>query len=176
MPRITVPPREELQADQQAVYDAIVQGPRGGIYGPTVAWLSHPVVAQPAQALGAALRFEGLLPGALRELAILVTARHWKAPYEWAHHAPLALKEGLAPEIVEALKLDRVPVFTSDQEFLVYRVARRLLSAKTLDAALYEEAKTSFTEKGLVELVALVGYYSLVAMTLTAFEILPEEH
>ena len=88
-----------LMGRKREVYNTIAGGPRGGVRGPFVALLQCPDIADYVQGLGAHLRFEGALPGPLRELAILMTARFWTAAYEWCAHVTIAEKEGLAPAV-----------------------------------------------------------------------------
>ena len=100
-----------LAGRKREVYDTIAGGPRGGVRGPFVALLQCPDIADYVQGLGAHLRFEGALPGPLRELAILMTARFWTAAYEWCAHVTIAEKEGLALEVITAISDKKTPEF-----------------------------------------------------------------
>jgi 4-carboxymuconolactone decarboxylase len=95
---------ESLTPDQRRVYDAILSGPRGVVQGPLRVWLNSPELADRAQALGAFCRYHTTLPPRLSELAIITTGAYWKAGFEWAVHAPIALKAGLDPDAVEAIR------------------------------------------------------------------------
>jgi len=162
--------RELLDAAQRHVYEAVVAGPRGASVGPIPFWLRSPGLADPAQRLGAFLRFESELPAKLRELAILVTARATTAQYEWFMHRPIAEHAGLDPSIIEAIAGRKRPGFADPDEELVYDLASGLARTCRIEAALYARGLARFGERGLVELVVLVGYYTMVAMTLNAFE------
>jgi 4-carboxymuconolactone decarboxylase len=95
---------EKLNAEQRQVYDAILSGPRGIVEGPLRVWVTSPGLANHAQALGAFCRYNTSLPPRLSELAILVTGSYWRAGFEWAVHAPIAIKAGIAPAIAEAIR------------------------------------------------------------------------
>jgi len=101
---------ETMTDAQRTVYENIIQGPRGGLRGPFKALLHAPELADLVQGVGGHLRFDGALRGDLRELAILVTARHIRAQYEWFAHAPIGEKDGLDPAIVEAIRTGAEPV------------------------------------------------------------------
>jgi 4-carboxymuconolactone decarboxylase len=137
--------------------------------GPVQFWLKGPGVADPAQRLGAFLRFKSELPAKLRELAILVTARTTTAQYEWYIHRPLAERAGLSSAVAAAIAERTDPVFADEDEALTYAVAEALAKTHGLDDALFAKGLARFGERGIVELVALVGYYTMVAMTLNAF-------
>ncbi|HUA78613.1 MAG TPA: carboxymuconolactone decarboxylase family protein [Acetobacteraceae bacterium] len=160
---------EKLDEEQKRVYDAVIAGPRGGVRGPVPFWLKSPGLADPAQRLGAFLRFESGLAPKLRELAILVTARASTAQYEWYMHRPLAEKAGLEPAIADAIAARGEPAFADDDEALTYALAVSLTKTHGIDEALFRRGLARFGERGMVELVGLVGYYTMVAMTLNAF-------
>ncbi len=164
---------ETMTDAQRTVYENIIQGPRGGLRGPFKALLHAPELADLVQGVGGHLRFDGALRGDLRELAILVTARHIRAQYEWFAHAPIGEKDGLDPAIVEAIRTGAEPVIADEQTALVYRFAKKLHEEHCLDDATYAAAVDEFGHAGVVELVVLCGYYTLIGFTLNAFEILP---
>jgi 4-carboxymuconolactone decarboxylase len=116
-----------------------------------------------------------MFPAKLSEIAILVTARHYTAHYEWWAHKRLALKGGMDPKIIEAIRDRRTPVFEDAKGKTIYEVAKSLHEGHGLSKTLYDEAVQVLTERGLVEVIGLCGYYSLVSMTLNTFEFgLPE--
>ncbi len=175
MSRLPTIAPEALDPAQRRVYDTVLSGPRKSVPAPVRIWLRSPGLADPAQRLGAFLRFESELPAKLRELAILLTARATTAQYEWSMHRPLAEKAGLAPAIIEAIAARTPPRFEDADEALTYELATALTRTFTLDETLYARGLTRFGERGLVEFVVLVGYYTMVAMTLNAFQAdLPE--
>jgi 4-carboxymuconolactone decarboxylase len=176
MSRIPLPTLESMNPQQRAVYDNIVSGPRGRLVGPLRAVLHNPDLAERWQRLGEILRFDTVLPPKLNELAILVTARRWNSQIEWYIHSEAALNAGLAAEIIESLKQSRQPSFADESEALVYEYARQLHTHGTVEAALYEKAVQAWGPQGVVELTAVIGYYTMVSMTLNVHEIpMPDE-
>lgn len=171
MPRIHLPTPEELDVQQRAVYDKVVSGPRGRLRGPLRVALYNPALADCWQALGAQLRYCTQLPPALSELAILVTARHCNSPFEWDAHRPEAERGGLPQAIIEAVLARTTPAAMDTRQSAVYHYALELNRSKSVSDATYAAALALFDARTLVELTALVGYYTLVAMTLNAHEI-----
>jgi len=175
-PRIPLPAPAEMNAAQTAVYDKIISGPRGRLVGPLRAALHNPSLADRWQALGQVLRYETSLPQDLNELAILVTARHWNSELEWTIHAEAARKAKLPDTVIEAIRLCKAPDFTSEEQQDVYAFSRELLHDGTVSDATYAVIVDRWDALGAVELTALVGYYSMVAMTLNAHQIpLPDD-
>lgn len=175
MARIPLFPLESMTEEQQRVYDAVVNGPRGVVVGPLRAALHRPDLADKWQQFGEILRYRSSLPPRLSELAILVTARHWTSHLEWQQHAPAALKGGLAPEVIEAIRKGQRPAFTKEDEEAIFDFSLQLQEKKSIDDKTYQKALGLVGVQGVVELTALIGYYTMVAMTLIAHEIpLPE--
>ncbi len=165
----------EMSGEQKSIADDIAAGPRGALGGPFHAWLRSPQLADKAQKLGAFCRFGTSLSPRRSELAILVTAAHWRANYEWFAHARIAREAGHDAAVIAALKARERPEFSDDGEALVHDYVRALIDRCRISDDLHERARAQLGEAGVVELVAIVGYYSLVAMTLNAFDVpLPE--
>jgi 4-carboxymuconolactone decarboxylase len=165
----------EMSADQKQTYDESIAGKRGAPPAPMMAWLNSPEMARHATRLGGVLRFDTIFPAKLSEIAILVTARHWTSHYEWFAHKRLALKGGMEAKIIEDIRDRRTPHFDDPKAKMIYDVARSLHEAHGLSKALYEEAVSVLTLRGLVEIIGLCGYYTMVSMTLNTFEFdLPE--
>jgi 4-carboxymuconolactone decarboxylase len=168
-----IPPISEatLTEAQRRVYDKVIAGPRGNVIGPLRAVLHSPELADRWQSLGEYLRFDSCLPFALRELAIIATGRYWNSELEWLVHARLALEAGIAHHTIEAIRTANAPELTSADEAAVYGFARELLHHGTASDAAYDAIRERFGIIGIVELTALVGYYTMVAMTLNAHEV-----
>lgn len=165
----------EMSDDQKQTYDESIAGKRGAPPPPMMAWLNSPEMARHATRLGGFLRFDTVFPAALSEIAILVTARHWTAHYEWYAHRRLALKAGIDPKIIDDIRDRRTPQFGDVTAKMIYDVAKSLHEGHGLAQGLYEEAIRLLGERGLVEVIGLCGYYTLVSMTLNTFEFdLPE--
>jgi 4-carboxymuconolactone decarboxylase len=166
---------EDMTAEQRQVYDAVVSGPRGKVEGPLRAALHRPELAEKWQQFGAALRYGTSLSPRLSELAILITARAWDSQFEWYAHAPHARRAGLAPEVIEAVRTGARPEFANADERALYDYVTELQQTHSVSEGTYQRALELFDVIGLVELTALTGYYSMVAMTLNAHEIpMPE--
>lgn len=175
MPRISLFPTETMDAAQRAVHDRIVSGPRGRIQGPLRAALHNPELADRWQALGALLRYGTGLPPRLSEIAILVTGRACSSPFEWYAHRIEAEKAGIEQPIIEALLAQTEPPGLSEDDAAVYHYAMELNRHKSVSDATYAAALQRFGQRTVVELTALIGYYTMVAMTLNCHEIpLPE--
>ena len=170
MPRLPVLVPETMSDTQRAIHDKIVSGPRGSIQGPFLAWLHSPEFADRAQALGAYVRFDNALPTQLSELAILVTARHWRAQFEWWAHARIAEKAGLDPAIIAAVHAGEEPSLSTDAERAVYAFAKEMYARARVSPETYDNAVTHLGLQGTVDLVGVLGYYTLVAMTLNTFD------
>ncbi len=165
----------EMNPDQKETYEEAIAGKRGAAPAPMMAWLNSPQMARHATRLGEQLRFNTIFPPKLSEIAILVTARHWTAHYEWWAHKRLALKGGMDPQIIDDIRDRRTLRFDDPKGQMIYDVAKSLHEGHGLSKTLYEEAVTVLSERGLVEIIGLCGYYTLVSMTLNTFEFeLPE--
>lgn len=173
MARIPELDPDKLSDAQRPIYEAIASGPRGGVRGPLAVWLNRPALADSAQQLGRYCRYDSSLPPRLSELAILVTARIWDAAFEWQAHEPAARKAGLADNIIAALATDQLPAFAQPDEAAVYHVARELNLQRAISDERYREAEQLLGRDGMIDLIGVLGYYSLVSMTLKAFDIKP---
>jgi len=131
--------------------------------------LYAPELGDMLQRLGGMLRYEGVIPGALRELAILVVGRHFEADYEWWAHAKVGKKEGLSDTIIDQVMNGQVP--EDPAQATVYRFVSDLQTKKRVDDALYADAVALLGEQGVAELVFLAGYYATISHILNAFEV-----
>ena len=175
MARISLPTPETMTPEQRRVYDAVVSGPRGELRGPLRAALHRPELADKWQQLGELLRYRTSLPPHLSELAILVTARHCNCELEWHIHEGMALKAGLTRAVIEDIRIFKRPAGVDADALAIFDFADELNRRKTVSEATYRRVLERWKEIGVVELTALVGYYTMVAMTLNAHEIpLPE--
>lgn len=174
MARVKIRTPEEMSEEQRRVYNDTVAGKRGRVPAPLVAWLESPVLADRAQKLGEFVRYETSLPPRLSELAILVVARYWTAQFEWTAHKAEALKAGLDPEIIDDIAQRRAPRFKNTDEPVIYEFSVALLQTHEVPEELYRRAVEKFGQRAVVELVGILGYYTLISMTLNTFEIQPE--
>jgi 4-carboxymuconolactone decarboxylase len=160
-----------LTAEQQAVFDDIHSGPRGLVEGPLRVWLQSPAFAERAQKLGAFCRYGTRLPARLSELAIVIVGAHWRSGFEWSVHAPIAAKAGIDPKVLEAIRVGARPSITKPDERAVYRFSQELLETKRISEDAYNEVVELVGTEGAVELVGILGYYTLICMTINAFEV-----
>ncbi|HZK88722.1 MAG TPA: carboxymuconolactone decarboxylase family protein [Stellaceae bacterium] len=161
----------EMNSAQKAVVDEIVAGKRGRFGGPFQILVRAPEICKHLARLGEYLRWGSSLPPALSELAICLTARHIRANYEWHAHAPLAVEGGVPAAALEAIRTGAAPNFAAKDQALVYRLVTELIDTKRLSDASFAEAIAAFGEQGVVELGAIIGYYTAIGNALNVFEV-----
>ncbi|MCU6615614.1 MAG: carboxymuconolactone decarboxylase family protein [Achromobacter mucicolens] len=171
MSRIPLPTPDTMTDDQKRVYEKIVSGPRGRLVGPLRAALHSPELAERWQALGALLRFGTSLAPRVSELAIVVTARRWNSQIEWHIHAQAARAAGISDAVLDAIQARETPVFDNADDAVVYEFARQIQETGQVAPDLYAQAVARWDAVGVVELTAVIGYYTMVSMTLNAHEI-----
>src|SRR3954451_20655044 len=128
---------EKFSPEQKRVHEAVLAGPRGRVVGPIKVWLGNAGLGEHAQGLGAHCRFNSSLPPRLSELAICTTGAFWKANYEWFAHAPLAIKAGIDPAAVEAIRMGATPKLTKSDEQAIYDFATELLTTRRVSNATF---------------------------------------
>lgn len=169
--RIPLPDEVGLTPEQRRVVDAVIAGPRGVLVGPLRAALHRPELAEVWQRFGALLRYDTSLPPRLSELAILVTARRWNSQLEWQVHSLAAAKAGLADSVIESIRAGEPPCFDDEKDAEIYEFARQLQLCGQVGQETYEKVRSRWGPVGVVELTTLIGYYTLVSMTLNAHHI-----
>jgi 4-carboxymuconolactone decarboxylase len=157
---------DEMSAIQREVAAEIAAGPRGEVRGPFLALIHHPRLARRVQQLGELLRWESKLPPRLLELAVLVTARRWTCQHEWYMHEKLARQAGLSGDIIAEIANERVPEGMSEEERAVYAFCREAHATGRAGDDAFEAVRSRFGLDGALELLALCGYYSMMAMVL----------
>ena len=167
---------EQMNDEQRAVVEAIQAGPRGaGLRGPFNALVRSPVLCDLVQRVGAYVRFGTSIPAPLNELAICMAGRKWGAQYDFYAHRRLGIDAGLNPAILDAVAVGQRPSDMSSDETIVYEFVSDLLSTGQVSDARYGAAMDRFGERGIMDLVGAVGYYSLVSMVLNVAQVpLPE--
>ena len=178
MPAKKMPPsrlpaiaEDKLTPAQRALMESIRSGPRGQfkMSGPFYCYLHAPGFGELAQKLGAHCRFGTSLPPRLSEFAILATAQHWKSQYEWSAHAGIAEQKGVKPETIRDLRAGRTPKKAPKDERAIYAFVKELYRDKRVSSRTYKDVNALLGDAGTVELVGLLGYYAMVAMTLDVF-------
>ena len=146
----------------------VASGPRGRLDpdGPSALLLRSPELMSRTQKVGEYLRFNSSLPRRLNEFAILITARQWNAQLEWFVHQPLAVKAGLAPAVAADLAQGKRPTGMTDDEEIVYQFCKELHETKTVSDPIFKAAVDKFGERGVIDLIGLTGYYTMLAMVL----------
>lgn len=174
-PRLPDIPDQKLNARQRQLLEAMRAGPRGRASkdGPFGIYLHSPETGDFVQALGAHCRHNTVLPPRLSEFAILLTARQWRAPYEWHAHAAIAEQAGVRPRTIEAVRAGRVPTTAAKDERAMYDFVSELYATRRVSTPTYKRLHTVLGDTGMVDLVAVLGYYALVAMMLDVFEVTP---
>jgi 4-carboxymuconolactone decarboxylase len=157
---------DEMTPAQHKMVEDLVAGPRSGADGPFNVLLRSPEMGNIAQQFGAATRFNPTMPRKLNELAIIITGRHWTAQYEWIAHKRAALAAGLNPAIVDAIQNGRRPSGMAKDEEAVYTFCTELLTTKAVSDATFAAAKAAVGEKGVVDLIGVMGWYQTVSMLL----------
>jgi 4-carboxymuconolactone decarboxylase len=163
---------EGMNALQKSLRDAIYAGPRGkrqSLTGPFQIWLNAPELGLLAQAVGAHVRYKTSLSPRLSETVILATAHIWKAQYEWYAHEPQALKGGVSQKTINDIKAGRAPKSAPKDERALYDFVKEMYKTKRVSDRTYKRCHAFLGDQGMVELVGIAGYYSLIAMTLNAF-------
>ena len=171
----TIPPQDYTPEQKQAA-EAFAQARGKPPFGPFEPLMYSPDVMTLARSMGDYLRFKPKIGTTLSEMVILMTARRWTQDYEWYVHAPIAEKAGIAPEIVAAIRDGRRPARMSDDETIVYEFTAELQDTKRVSDTTYARAEARFGKPAIVDLAAISGYYTLLAMELNAARYpLPED-
>ena len=163
---------EELSPPQKAWADLISAPPRNARFTvpPYRAYIRNPDLAPKLSNLSDYLRWNTSLPPRLSEMAILIPARHWTAQYEWTAHYPLAMKGGLDPKIADAIARGTRPDGMKDDEAALYDLGIALYRDRKVSDAVYKAALEKFGERGIMDIVGIMGYYDLVSMTLITMQ------
>jgi 4-carboxymuconolactone decarboxylase len=164
--RMPAIPEAQMSPDQKRVMDEIAAGPRGRIGGPFIPLMRSPELMNRLQKVGEYLRFQNTVGLRNSEFAVLIVARHWSQPIEWAIHRPIAEKEGVLPATCDAIAEGRRPDNMTEDETLIYNVLEELRNNRSMSDPTYAQLLKRFGEQGVIDLVAHYGYYSLLAMTM----------
>ena len=157
---------DEMTPGQHTMLEHLFSGDRGGATGPFNVLLRNPEMGDLAQQFGASLRFHSSLPRKLNEMAIILTARYWTAQYEWSAHRKAAADAGLSEATIQAIANGKRPASMDPDETVVYNFGTELLNTKQVSDPVFKAVKDKFGERGVVDLVGVMGYYHFVSMIL----------
>ena len=157
---------EQMTPEQKTLTDHVLAGDRGSMNGPYNVLLRSPEMGDLAQNYGAHMRFHSSVPHKLNEFAILMTARFWNSQYEWSAHHKYALEAGLSPEVIDSVAMGKRPTSMQADEEAVYNFCDELLNTRQVSDATFSAAKDKLGERGVVDLIGVMGYYHLVSMLL----------
>ena len=166
--RLPLPATEAMDAAQREAAAQLIAGPRKGVYGPFVPLLRSPQLMERVGKVGETLRFEGVLDARIRELVTCAVARHVSNQFEWLMHAPLAVKAGVAPQALEALRVGARPRGLPRDEEVALDFSAELLQRNGVSEPVWAEAQAQFGEQGVVELTVLIGYFVMVSWLMNA--------
>ena len=161
-----IPENQMTEAQRDAVEEFKTARDTTRFGGPFVPLLRSPKMLSRARNVGDYVRFNSVLPPRLSECVILITARHWTQQYEWTAHAAIAERAGLAPEIIDAVSDGRRPDQMADDEATVYDFCMELLRTQGVSDPTYARAISLFEEKGVIDTIGIMGYYSMLAMVM----------
>ena len=171
MPPLTA---EQMTAPQRAAADELIAGPRKGVKGPFIALLRSPELMQRLQKVGEYLRYGSSLEPRVSELLMLIVARQWTQQFEWSVHVPLALRAGVSADTVAAIADGRRPAAMAADEALAYDFADEVLRARGVSDATYAAALERFGERGVIDMLGVLGYFVMISMVLNVTHT-PEE-
>jgi 4-carboxymuconolactone decarboxylase len=157
---------DEMNPAQKTMMEHLFAGERRGAGGPFNVLLRSPEMGDLAQQFGASMRFHSTLPKKLNEMAIIITARHWTAQYEWSAHRTAAAQAGLSEAIIKSIAAGKRPESMDADETVVYNFGTELLNTKQVSDPVFKAMKDKFGERGVVDLVGVIGYYGLVSALL----------
>jgi len=168
--RLDILDRKNMTPQQLELYDRIA-GKRGAVRGPFNLWLYSPDLCDKVESLGRFVRFDSSLDPRLRDLAILAAARHWDSSYMWHSYSKRATETGVTDDVIAAIRERRTPPFKRPDDKAVFEYAAELLAKHHVAKPTFDTALASIGKTAIVELTALIGNYSMVAMALNAFEV-----
>jgi 4-carboxymuconolactone decarboxylase len=176
VPRLALIDEAHMNEAQHSLMDALRAGPRGKSItprGPFAVWLHAPEFGHLAQALGGHCRYKTALSPRLSEFAILCTARLWRAQYEWFAHEPMAEKAGVKTKTIADLRGGREPKSAPKDERAIYTFVQELYKTNRVSDRAYKRLNVFLSDAAMVELVGILGYYSMISMTLNVFRMMP---
>jgi 4-carboxymuconolactone decarboxylase len=166
---------EEMDEAQQAAAQALIAGPRGAVLGPFIPLLRSPELMNRLQKVGEYIRFQSALETRINEWLMLIVSRQWTQQFEWCTHYPLALKAGMKQDVLDALAEGRRPQSMAEDEEVAYEVCDELVRTHGVSDETYRRAVTSFGERGVIDMVGLIGYFTNISMIMNVARTPPQK-
>ncbi len=164
--RMPALPMDTMDDAQKAAAQELINGPRGAVFGPFIPLLRSPELMNRLQKVGEYLRYQSALETRINEFVMLIVSRQWTQQFEWCMHYPLAIKAGMKQEVLDALAQGRRPVGMAQDEEIAYDVCDELERMHGVSDATYRRAVEAFGERGLLDMIGLIGYFSTVSMVM----------
>lgn len=164
--RMPALPPEQMDAAQKAAAQALIDGPRGAVFGPFIPLLRSPELMDRLQRVGEYLRFQSALETRINEFVMLVVSRQWTQQFEWCMHYPLAQKAGVRTEVLDALAEGRRPPGMAPDEEAAYDFCDELERTRGVSDATYARVVALFGERGVLDMLGLIGYFTTVSMVM----------
>ncbi len=173
--RMPALPPEEMSQTQKTAAQALIDGPRGAVFGPFIALLRSPELMNRLQKVGEYLRFDSILAPRISEFVMLIVSRQWSQQFEWCMHYPLALRAGVRQDVLDALAQGCRPPGMAQDEKAAYDFCDELARTHGVSDATYQRAVAAFTEAGVIDMTGLIGYFTTVSMVLNVARTPPME-
>lgn len=173
--RMPALPMEAMDEAQKAAAQELINGPRGAVFGPFIPLMRSPELMNRLQKVGEYLRYQSALETRINEFVMLIVSRQWTQQFEWCMHYPLAIKAGMKQEILDALAQGRRPAGMAQDEEIAYDVCDELERMRGVSDATYRRAVEAFGERGLLDMIGLIGYFSTVSMVMNVARTPPME-
>ena len=159
----------DMNQEQRKIYDDIASGPRGSVRGPLAVWMHRAGLADKAQSLGEYCRYSSSLEPLLSEFAICLIARVWGSGYEWKVHSKIAIEAGVDQDVIKSISQGKMPSLMSEEQQAIYEFTMTLNKNKKISDELYEKTYKILGKDRIVDLVGILGYYTLISMTINVF-------
>lgn len=164
--RMPALPMNEMDDAQKAAAQELIAGPRGAVFGPFIPLLRSPELMNRLQKVGEYLRYQSALETRINEFVMLIVSRQWTQQFEWCMHYPLALKAGMKQEILDALAEGRRPSGMAQDEEIAYDICDELERTHGVSDTTYRRALDVFGERGILDMIGLIGYFNTVSMVM----------
>jgi len=171
-PRFQEPDPAAMDAETRRVYDMVL-GKRGKLPGPFRIWLANPEFSEIAETFGRRVRFGSGLSRRVVELATIIACRNAKAQYAWHSHRNAAREVGIPEDVIVAIRDGRKPTIADETEAAVYDFCHEVLENKSVSDETFHRIDRLIGRPALIDLMGLIGFYGVVAITLNAFDIPP---